>query len=41
MRTGYELGWLCAYKFLKHGFPIISHVDDVQFLAPVEIGTYL
>lgn len=41
MRIGYELGWLCAHKFLKNGYPIISHVDDVQFLAPVELGTYL
>lgn len=41
MRLGYELGWLCASKFLKSGFPIITHVDDVQFLAPVELGTYV
>jgi acyl-coenzyme A thioesterase 9 len=41
LRLGYELGWLCASKFLKTGFPIITHVDDVQFLAPVELGTYV
>jgi len=41
LRVGYELGWLCASKFLKKAFPIITHVDDVQFFAPVEIGTYI
>lgn len=41
MRMGYELGWLCASKFLRIGYPIITHVDDVQFLAPVEIGSYV
>lgn len=41
LRMGYELGWLCASKFLKSGYPIITHVDDVQFLAPVELGTYV
>ncbi len=35
LRLAYELGWLCAYKFLKIGYPRIAHVDDVQFLAPV------
>ena len=41
MRLCYELGWLCASKFLKKSFPVITHVDDVQFFAPVEIGTYV
>lgn len=35
LRMGYELGWLCASKFLKSGFPVVTHVDDVLFLAPV------
>jgi acyl-coenzyme A thioesterase 9 len=35
MRLCYELGWLCASKFLKKSFPQITHVDDVQFYAPV------
>jgi acyl-coenzyme A thioesterase 9 len=41
LRAGYELGWLCAARFLKTSVPVLEHVDDVQFLAPVEIGTYL
>jgi acyl-coenzyme A thioesterase 9 len=35
LRAGYELGWLCASRFLKTAFPVLTHVDDVQFLAPV------
>lgn len=41
LRIGYELGWLCAYKFLKNKAPVINQIDDVQFLAPVEIGSYI
>lgn len=40
MRLAYQLGWLSAYKFLQMN-PQINHVDDVQFLKPVEIGSYL
>lgn len=39
MRLAYELGWLTAFKFLKGRFPKCTHIDDVQFLSPVEIGT--
>ena len=38
---GYELGWLCATKFLAKTLPTLSLVDEVQFLAPVEIGSYI
>ena len=27
------------YKFLKGSLPRITHIDDVQFLGPVEVGT--
>ena len=39
LRLAYELGWLTAYKFLKGGVPKCTHIDDVQFLGPVEIGS--
>lgn len=41
MRLGYELGWLTAYRFMKGKFPKCAHIDDVQFLAPVEIGSII
>lgn len=39
LRLAYELGWLTAFKFLKGVYPKCTHIDDVQFLGPVEIGT--
>ena len=39
LRLAYELGWLTAFKFLKGGYPKCTHIDDVQFLGPVEIGS--
>jgi acyl-coenzyme A thioesterase 9 len=27
LRSAYELGWLCVYKFIKNASPVISHVD--------------
>jgi acyl-coenzyme A thioesterase 9 len=35
------LGWLTAYRFLKGKYPRCTHIDDVQFLAPVEIGSII
>ena len=39
IRLAYELGWLTAYKFLKGDLPKCTHIDDVQFLGPVEVGS--
>ncbi|CAK72580.1 unnamed protein product (macronuclear) [Paramecium tetraurelia] len=42
MREAFELGWLNAYLHVKgQGFPQIIHIDDIQFLAPVDIGSAL
>jgi len=41
MRLAYELGWLTSLEFLGGKFPKCTHIDDVQFLAPVEIGSVL
>ena len=42
MREAFELGWLNAYLHVKGlGFPQIIHIDDIQFLAPVDIGSAL
>jgi acyl-coenzyme A thioesterase 9 len=42
MREAFELGWLGAYLHVKGVcYPEIFHIDDVQFLAPVDIGTTL
>lgn len=41
MRYGYELGWLCATKFLSSSLPVVTQIDEVQFFAPVEIGSYI
>lgn len=41
LRLAYELAWLCVYKYLKGGLPIVTNIDDVQFLAPVEVGSTL
>ena len=41
LRLCYELAWLCSAKFLSTSYPTITHVDDVQFLGPVEIGSYV
>ena len=35
LRLAYELAWVCAYKFLEGRIPIVTNIDDVQFLAPV------
>lgn len=39
LRLAYELGWLTVFKFLKGKFPKCTHIDDVQFLGSVEIGS--
>ena len=41
LRLCYELAWLCSAKFLHNSLPRVTHVDDVQFLGPVEIGSYV
>lgn len=41
LRLCYELAWLCTTKFTKSRRAKVSHVDDVQFLGPVEIGSYV
>jgi acyl-coenzyme A thioesterase 9 len=41
LKLAYELAWVCVYKFLKGGIPVVTNIDDVQFLAPVEVGTTL
>ncbi len=35
MRYCYELGWLCATKFLSNTMPVVCQIDEVQFFAPV------
>jgi len=32
---------LNVYKYLKGAIPIVTNIDEVQFLAPVEIGSTL
>jgi acyl-coenzyme A thioesterase 9 len=42
MREAFELGWLNAYLHIKgHCFPEIMNIDDIQFFAPVDVGTTL
>ena len=41
LRLAYELGWLAVFKFLKGDYPKCIHIDDVQFLGPVEIGSFM
>lgn len=41
LRYGYEVAWLCASKHLSSALPVVSEVDEVQFLAPIEIGSYI
>lgn len=42
MREAFELAWNCA---LLHGdfqaIPEILHIDDINFWAPVEVGSIL
>jgi acyl-coenzyme A thioesterase 9 len=35
LRLAFELAWVCIYKFLQGRIPIVTNIDDVQFLAPV------
>ena len=35
LRYGYEVGWLCASRFLGGFLPVVTEIDEVQFLAPV------
>jgi acyl-coenzyme A thioesterase 9 len=36
MREAFELGWLCAYYYVKGTtFPEIYQIDDIQFIASV------
>lgn len=42
MREAFELGWLCAYEHTKQKvFPQIIHIDDVNFLIPVDVGSII
>ena len=41
LKLAYELAWVCVYKFLRGKIPVVTNVDDVQFLGPVEVGTTL
>ena len=41
LRLAYELGWLTVFRFLNGAYPKCTHIDDVQFLGPVEIGTLI
>lgn len=42
MRESFELGWLNAYLHVKGScFPETFHIDDINFLAPVDIGSTL
>jgi len=40
MRLAVELAWANCYVYSK-GLPILSHVDDIIFRKPVEIGSLL
>jgi len=40
MRLAVELAWANSYVYTK-GLPILSHVDDIVFRKPVEIGSLL
>ena len=42
MREAIEMGWLNAYLFCKgKATPEIHNIDDIQFLAPLDIGSTL
>jgi acyl dehydratase len=42
MREAFELGWLNAFLFCKgKSFPEIHNIEDIQFLAPLDIGSTL
>ena len=42
MKEAFELGFLTAYLHLKgECFPEIYYIDDVNFLAPVDVGSAL
>lgn len=41
MRQAFELGWLCAVRFLDGRRPHIYHIDDVLFSRPVQVGSIL
>ena len=41
LRYAYEAGWLCASRFLEKVLPVVTEIDEVQFLAPVEIGSFV
>ena len=32
---------MCASKYLTNVLPAVTEIDEVQFLAPVEIGSYI
>jgi acyl-coenzyme A thioesterase 9 len=35
LRNCYEIGWLCAARYLPSSIPKAAEIDEVQFLAPV------
>mmetsp|Transcript_35898 Transcript_35898/g.32300 ORF Transcript_35898/g.32300 Transcript_35898/m.32300 type:complete len:90 (-) Transcript_35898:115-384(-) len=40
MREAVELGWAASYIHAEgKSFPEFVHIDDVQFINPVEIGS--
>ena len=41
MREAFETGWLTAFSFCKGKYPEIHHIDDVMFIAPVDIGSIM
>ena len=41
MREAFETGWLTAFSFCKGKYPEIHHIDDVMFIAPVDIGSII
>lgn len=40
MKQAFELGWLAAYTHIgTQAIPKIYHIDDIQFLTSVQIGS--
>ena len=41
MRESFEIAWLCAHLHANGDYPAIIHIDDINFLASVDIGSGL
>lgn len=39
-REAFELAWVCTYNYCKV-YPVISRIDDISFLKPVEVGSIM